>query len=371
MRRMAMLMAAGTTCALVWATPALATFHETKVSEVALSRNGSTTEQFVELRDPGEPYPAGSGPYKLVVYGADGVRLGGQTLSNTTLAAVAPVRPILISTPAYDAAAGSTGDFALTVALPSAGQACFTAAGDTESRVHCMQWGTITTPLSGSGGSIAGPAPGDGQSLQTQCDGTAAVGAPTPGAANANIVPACTDSAPTAHFTFTPTNPTAGQTVTFDGSPSTDPDSGDHVASWQWTFDGETVTGSSPTTTRTFAAGVHTVSLTVLDSVGRASQAATTTISVAPAAGGGGGPAGGGAGTPPPPAVVCKVPKLKGLTLARAKRRLRAAHCRTGTIRRPRHAHGTLVVGKSSPRAGTKHAAGAKVKLTLVVKRRR
>ncbi|MBS1869213.1 MAG: S8 family serine peptidase [Actinobacteria bacterium] len=64
--------------------------------------------------------------------------------------------------------------------------------------------------------------------------------------------------------------------------------------------------------------------------------------------------------------LQCKVPRLKGKSLAKAKRALARAHCRLGKLRKPRHARlKGLVVTASSPRAGAVRAAGAKVKLTL------
>jgi subtilisin family serine protease len=82
---------------------------------------------------------------------------------------------------------------------------------------------------------------------------------------------------------------------------------------------------------------------------------------------------------PPPPVVVaqppaatvvkCKVPRLKGKSLRRAKRALRRAHCRLGTVTKPRRPRGgrlpPLVVRSSTPRAGAVRAAGARVRLTL------
>jgi subtilisin family serine protease len=72
----------------------------------------------------------------------------------------------------------------------------------------------------------------------------------------------------------------------------------------------------------------------------------------------------------------CKVPKLKGLTLRKAKRALRRANCALGTVRKPRARRGrrgrrrpVLVVKSSMPRRGAVRAADAKVRLTL--KRRR
>ncbi|HKG02636.1 MAG TPA: S8 family serine peptidase [Conexibacter sp.] len=64
--------------------------------------------------------------------------------------------------------------------------------------------------------------------------------------------------------------------------------------------------------------------------------------------------------------VQCKVPRLKGKSLRRAKRALRAAHCRVGRVKKPRGARaGRLVVRKSKPKAGAVRADGTKVRLTL------
>lgn len=75
---------------------------------------------------------------------------------------------------------------------------------------------------------------------------------------------------------------------------------------------------------------------------------------------------------PPPPAVHCKVPRLKGLSLAQAKRALKRAHCALGKVRQPRKPkHGrlpALVVKSSKPGAGAVRAKGTKVALTLAPK---
>jgi hypothetical protein len=91
--------------------------------------------------------------------------------------------------------------------------------------------------------------------------------------------------------------------------------------------------------------------------------------------GSGGGSGGGNAGAAPgggpgpaPPAAVCKVPALAGLTLAKAKSALAAAHCTPGKLTQPKARKGqkppALVVKSSSPGAGAT-AAGGKVDLTL------
>lgn len=75
---------------------------------------------------------------------------------------------------------------------------------------------------------------------------------------------------------------------------------------------------------------------------------------------------------PPPPGPRCVVPRLKGLSLAKAKRALKRAHCALGKVRAPRKPkHGrlpALVVKASSPGAGRSFTAGTRVTLTLAPK---
>jgi Divergent InlB B-repeat domain/PASTA domain len=66
-----------------------------------------------------------------------------------------------------------------------------------------------------------------------------------------------------------------------------------------------------------------------------------------------------------PPQASCHVPKLKGKSLAKARRALGAAHCSLGKVRKPKGAKGKLVVRSSSPPAGSVRPAGAKVSLRL------
>ena len=68
---------------------------------------------------------------------------------------------------------------------------------------------------------------------------------------------------PEASFTYSPINPAANETITFDATGSSDPD-GD-IVSYDWDFgDGETGTGNI--TTHAYAAiGIYTVKLTVTD----------------------------------------------------------------------------------------------------------
>jgi beta-lactam-binding protein with PASTA domain len=62
--------------------------------------------------------------------------------------------------------------------------------------------------------------------------------------------------------------------------------------------------------------------------------------------------------------VRCVVPRVIGMTLARARSRIRARHCRVGRVRR---VHSTRVgrVIKQTPRPGTVRARGTKVNLVV------
>jgi PKD repeat protein len=80
---------------------------------------------------------------------------------------------------------------------------------------------------------------------------------------------------PSPSFTFTPAKPLAGQSVSFDGSASTDPDG--TITSYAWDF-GDGGTGTGSTRAHTYAAyGTYAVRLTVVDSDG---FSASTTKSV-------------------------------------------------------------------------------------------
>jgi Tol biopolymer transport system component len=74
-------------------------------------------------------------------------------------------------------------------------------------------------------------------------------------------------------------------------------------------------------------------------------------------------------GTPPPPParpVRCKVPRVTGLRLALARKRIGRANCTVGRVRRVHAAarRAGKVVGQS-PKAGAVRARGAKVALTV------
>jgi PKD repeat protein len=86
-----------------------------------------------------------------------------------------------------------------------------------------------------------------------------------------------TDEPPSAGFDYSPSDPTAGEQVSF-ADESSDPDG--RIVSREWTFgDGESATGSAPT--HTFASGgSYDVTLTVTDDDGN-SRSVTRSVSVA------------------------------------------------------------------------------------------
>ncbi|MDD5219951.1 MAG: PKD domain-containing protein, partial [Candidatus Bipolaricaulis sp.] len=85
------------------------------------------------------------------------------------------------------------------------------------------------------------------------------------------------NQAPTASFTFSPSSPTTGTTVSFNASASTDPDGS--IVAYTWNF-GDGVTGSGVTASHAYAvAGSYTVSLTVRDD-DSATNSTTRTVTV-------------------------------------------------------------------------------------------
>jgi serine/threonine-protein kinase len=67
----------------------------------------------------------------------------------------------------------------------------------------------------------------------------------------------------------------------------------------------------------------------------------------------------------------CVVPHVKGDTLSRAETRIRAAGCAVGKVTNPAHsARQRLVVGSTTPAAGTSHPAGTLVAISMIRRRR-
>jgi hypothetical protein len=65
------------------------------------------------------------------------------------------------------------------------------------------------------------------------------------------------------------------------------------------------------------------------------------------------------------PETYCRVPYVKGLTVAKARKRLASAHCRMGTVKRVRSRSFPGRIVRTNPKSGTRLASGAKVRLVV------
>jgi PKD repeat protein len=111
--------------------------------------------------------------------------------------------------------------------------------------------------------------------------------------------PRAGNHSPQAAFTVKPNPAATGETVTFDGSATSDPD-GDRIAEWCWDFgdgDGAPHAGGQTETHAYAAAGDYTARLIVSDGAGGMGSA-TVAVHVSGGAAGGGGGSGGGGGQP-------------------------------------------------------------------------
>ena len=175
------------------------------------------------------------------------------------------------------------------------------------------------------------------------------------------------DEAPTALFTV-PGAAVAGSPITFSGSGS-DPDGG--ISGYSWSFGDSSAAATGASVSHTYAnPGSYTATLTVTDSSGQTATASrVVAVTAAPSNNAG---LNGNSGAPPPPHsgvkgyASCRVPAVKGLRVARAKRALRSAHCSVGRITRVRSRHvaqGHVV--SQRPRRATVLRAGAAVSLVV------
>jgi PKD repeat protein len=176
-----------------------------------------------------------------------------------------------------------TASFTFSPPSPTAGQAVsFDASGSTSpgSSITSYQWDF------GDGGTGSGAKPSHAFTTAASYTVTLTVTAANglTGSTSHTVTVAPAPVAPTASFTFSPSSPTAGQSVSFDGSGSTAP--GSSITSYDWNFgDGTTGSGVKPSHTFNTAAG-YTVTLTVTAANGlTGSTSHTVTVAaVAPTA---------------------------------------------------------------------------------------
>ncbi len=191
----------------------------------------------------------------------------------TVTITVIPVHELVAQNDSYTTAE----DTVLTVAAPGV------LANDTDSQGHILTAVLVSGPSSGT--------------LTLNADGSfmyapnlnffgtdsftyqANDGSISSNTATVSITVTAVNDTPVASFTFSPASPTAGQTVTFDGTASSDVDG--VVVTWAWDF-GDTATGSGSTTTHVYSvAATYTVTLTVTDDAG-ATGTASSSITVTP-----------------------------------------------------------------------------------------
>jgi len=153
--------------------PAVASDHVMRISEVLLSNGGDTASQFIELFDSNnESFP--NDPYAVAIYDADGEPLGSVAIDPP-----AGTGRYIVSTATADDDFAFTGDDTLDVTLPTDGQVCFERNG---TKIHCLAWGCVGTPLGGNRNQ--GASPGDGMSLSRQPGGDYHLTTPSPDEAN-------------------------------------------------------------------------------------------------------------------------------------------------------------------------------------------
>jgi hypothetical protein len=218
---------------LLASSPALAMHHRMTIGEVLLSSGGDDGIQYIELIDPGEPFP--DDPYVLAIYDAD-----GELLDSISFSVAASTTRMFFATAAADTEFGTTRDGTLPVALPADGQACFEHNNGT--KFGCAAWGCVNTVLTGTTNNGRGASPADGMSLQAQLGPTPGIvtsyqiAEPTPDAANVagETAPACAtdpDAGPggidagTGDADASPNSPDGGGNGG-DGSGNDDDDSG-------------------------------------------------------------------------------------------------------------------------------------------------
>lgn len=181
------------------------------------------------------------------------------------------------------------------------------------------------------------------------------------GAVNSRVI-----GSPTSAFTFSPPAPVIPTPVSFDATASSDPNPGAVIRTYTWNFgDGTSSSAASPRVSHSYPApGTYTVTLTVTDSVTRtATVSEPVTVAAPPPA-------------PPPAPALCRVPNVKGKSLAVARKAVGTAGCSVGRVTRPRKPKRgpgkgkkwVPVIGRESPAAGAVKPSGAKIALGLVWK---
>ncbi|MFT4946193.1 MAG: PKD repeat protein [Natronomonas sp.] len=217
-------------------------------------------------------------PGTATVEASFGTGTVGRQRANVTLTVDEPTatdRPLSL---AWTEPVGGNGQYPLDAGSGGAVELTATVTPGVEGLgvQYLLSDGTVGTLDSATG--TTGP---DGRATVTFTptrDGTVdvyAIGAGSVDVLTVTVTNASGAGTPTAEFSVDPTEPTPGETVTFDGTASTTPDG--TVESYEWNF-GDGATESGPVPTHAYSEpGTYVVTLTVTDSNG---ETATTTRTV-------------------------------------------------------------------------------------------
>jgi hypothetical protein len=292
------------------------------------------------------------GPHTFAVRASNflGVADPSPATVNWTVDTTAPGAPQLTAVPP-----ARTHDSSATVAF----------SGETGATFECRLDGGIWNAC-GSPETLTGLAPGPHTAEVRQTDALART---SPAAATGWTVLA---AVPPPVFVSVPAAVTSSSTVTFTGSGGT---------ALQCSVDGGAYEDCTSPFTPTLADGAHTIAVRQRDDEGGASAPIettftldttappTSTIVTAPDSGdrSGSGPSGSSTGTTPGSgALHCTVPNLIGGKLAAAAKKMKAAGCKIGKVKKKKGANvKSAKVVHQSVKPGTSLPAGAPVKLTL------
>ena len=249
-----------------------ATDTDGTVSSISVDWGDSTTADMLPGTATSDTHTYNTGgSFTITIMATDNSGSTGQTTGSVTVTV-----PVGVPTVAVNSPTPNSADTGTTVTVTFTVTSTATVTGIT------VNWGDGTTTDSLPGTAIsdahmyANTGNAKSQSFTITVTATNSAG---PGSGTTTEM--VNDRSPTASLTFTPPNPSAGQTVSFDATASADPDG--TVASYAWDFgDGTSGTGVTPTHVYNPAATMSfTVMLTVTDNSGNTgsmSQSITVTV---------------------------------------------------------------------------------------------
>jgi len=309
-------------------------------STLACSLDGA---QYAACTSPKAYTGLADGPHTFAVRASNflGVADPSPATVTWTVDTTAPGAPQLTTVPP-----ARTHDSSATVAFSGETGATF------QCRLDGGTWNACSSPEA-----LIGLAPGPHAAEVRQTD---LLARPSPAATTGWTVLA---AVPPPVFVSVPAAVTSSSTVAFMGSGGT---------ALQCSVDGGAYADCTSPFTPTLAAGAHTIAVRQRDDDGGASAPIETTFTLVAPGTGTDSKGGSGSGrsstvtTPGSGASQCTVPKLIGGKLAAATKKLKAAGCKIGKVKKKKGVEvKSAKVVHQSVKAGTSLPAGASVKLTL------